>query len=389
MLTSLLKHRMNILYLADPNSIHDQKWISYFSADNLDHVYILPRIIHRSYQATELQRSGVNLLRPIPDFSILRFYRTLYTALKIQLIIRKYEIDIINIHYAEPNALWCLFRWFFKVPMIITTLGTDVLVTIPEAFSKKTLINYLVAPAYRRAFKEADWITGTSGKQLTSVFEFSGRNSKISIVRTGVNINRLLADTSNYFPLDLEVPYILFPRYIYPIYNHEFCLEAIGLLPNVIKQKYTMVFVGKDSGDEQYQKQLEELMIKMKDVKFKFLPKLTQEGIFELYKRASLVVMTPISDGSPVSAMEAMICKVPLILPPLKYDQEIFGNTTYSFKNWDPLELGLLMRNILTDRNFANAYVEQAYIAVLEKGNFFKEMEKVRKLYQSLIDRNS
>lgn len=380
---------MNILYLANPNSIHDQKWISYFSENNLDHAYILPRIIHSNHQSTELQRSGIKLLKPIPDFSILRFYRTLYTALKIQLIIKKYKIDIINIHYAEPNALWCLFRWLFKVPMIITTLGTDVLVTIPEAFSKKTLINYLVAPAYRRAFKDADWVTGTSKKQLTSVFEFSGRNSNISIVRTGVNINRLLSDTSNYFPLNLEVPYILFPRYIYPIYNHEFCLQAISQLPQEIKQKYTMVFVGKDSGDEQYQRELEELMINMKDVKFSFLSKLTQEGIFELYKRASLVVMTPISDGSPVSAMEAMICKVPIILPPLKYDQEIFGNTVFTFQNWDPFELSLLITNILTDGNFAKAYVEKGYVAVMEKGNFFKEMEKVRNLYQSLIGRNS
>ncbi|HEX5171550.1 MAG TPA: glycosyltransferase family 4 protein [Cyclobacteriaceae bacterium] len=334
----------HILYLADPNSVHDIKWISFFAHENQNTCFLLSRISHyckfenSPHKNDVLRRGNFHLLPPIHDFSIARFYRTIYEAYLIRKIILSNKIDVIHILYAEPNALWCLFRNYFSIPMIITTRGTDVLKTIPEAFKKKDVLNRLVSFAYKKAFDFADWITATSLAQIESIVKFSQRTSRLTIVRTGVDIEQLRADTSNSLLSDDSDPFLLFPRYIKPIYNHEFCLAAIALLPLKIKRDYKMVFVGKGEGDLEYQEKLENLMSQQSEIRFEFLGVLRQEAILELYKRASLVVMVPISDGSPVSGMEALLCGAKLILGPLEYDRDIFSHAV-QLKQWDAKEL--------------------------------------------------
>ena len=139
----------------------------------------MSRKVH--YNNEVLKNDDFKLQKTIPvgsieDFSVVRFYRTIFSAIKLKRLIRKYKINLVHILYAEPNALWCNFRDYLGVPMIITCRGTDVLITIPEAYKKKSLVNYLVAPAYRMAFKKADWVSGTSLSQLKSIENFSHRS---------------------------------------------------------------------------------------------------------------------------------------------------------------------------------------------------------------------
>src|SRR5690606_35676355 len=107
---------MNILFLADPNSIHDFKWTNYFTSKGMVNALLLPREQHWAVYPGKFSTSWARMLIPIPDFSISRFYRTLLAVVRIRRIIKQERIDLVNIHYAEPNALWCIFRWFFGVP---------------------------------------------------------------------------------------------------------------------------------------------------------------------------------------------------------------------------------------------------------------------------------
>lgn len=371
-----------MLYLADPNSIHDIKWITWFTNLDSNKVFILSRKIHNkrfdNYHYHYIKSVGY-----IEDFSIVRFYRTLYTALRIKRIINHNKIDCIHILYAEPNALWCFFRNYFGVPMVISSRGTDVLKTIPEFFKKRSLIDYFVTPIYKIAFQLADWVTGTSQQQLDSIKKFSKRDSRICLVRTGVDLERLLMDTSSFYPLNEYLSFVLFPRFIKPLYNHELCLKAIALLSSEIKSKYKMVFVGKNDGDSKYQLELEKMMNSIHDAHFIFLPKLEQEQIFELYKRASLVVMTPLSDGSPVSAMEAMACGANVILGPLNYDQEIFNDNVNKLSSWNEHELAKLMTRSVTQ---GRRKVNEEWLTLVNRN---LQMKKVWNIYNSLVRSNA
>ncbi len=372
---------MNILFFADPNSIHDLKWITFFSRNDQNRVFLLPRKLHANFSKEKLLREGINTFDPISDFSFTRFLKTILTAGRVRSIVKEYKVDIIHILYAEPNSLWCLFRDYLGVPMIVSTRGTDVLKTIPNAFENRRLINRVVAPAYRRAFKTADWVTSTSAKQIEAVVSFSGRAQAMSIVRTGVDLDSIRQHADFDTPLPKDVKYILFPRYLYPVYNHEFCLETIELLPKGFKEKYAMVFVGKDAGDLAYQRKLTDRMEDIKGVRFLLLPKRNQEEMYALYRNASLVVMTPFSDGAPVSAMEAMLCGIRVILGPLQYDEDLFSSSAKILRRWDSKELVEAIVKELQDGDAKVTLLPQT-IKLMDR-NY--NMDKMNLLYKELL----
>src|SRR5579871_1749477 len=101
---------MNILYLADPNDNHDLNWISFFTEKRNVSAFLVPRTIHKIPPRFEKNNPTIQLLHSIPNFSTFRFYETLATALKIKRTIRKHKIELIHVLFAEPNALWCLFK---------------------------------------------------------------------------------------------------------------------------------------------------------------------------------------------------------------------------------------------------------------------------------------
>ena len=376
---------MNILYLADPNSIHDLKWISFFSIEKKANAYVVPQY-HQYKSFTELQDSELVmrqfkfiLLPPVRGVSVVRFYRSLYDLHVLRKLTREYDIELIHVLYAEPGALWSLGRNYLRVPMILSTRGTDILYTIPNFFTTRGLINKIVSKMYKRAINRVDWITVTSVKQATIISKLTGRKSNMNVIRTGVDIDRIKSDTSEFLPSELKgKDFILFPRLIRPVYNHELSIAAINLLSFGTKQNFKMVFVGMDEPASTYVKLIESQMNELADeVEFVRLPKQSQLAIWELYKRASLVVMTPKSDGSPVSAMEAAVCGARVILPPLDYDYEVFDESFLRLKSFDAQELTLLMEQTL--------YLEKLR-PILDEKKFDRRvyMSKLWKIYQSL-----
>lgn len=141
-----------------------------------------------------------------------------------------------------------------------------------------------------------------------------------------------------------------------------------------------MVFVGKDSGDIEYQQKLVDIMEKMPDVDFEFLERQSQESIFELYKRASLVVMTPVSDGSPVSGMEVLLCGSRLILGPLEYDKDIFSNNVMRLNSWDAGELARCMATLVETKN---QFALSSKVKMLMDRKY--NMEKMGEIYERVI----
>lgn len=374
---------MNILFLIDPNSIHDQKWVSKFTSDNTYNCFFICRKVHFNKSNIESFESASNIsFEGVVDyFSYKKIFNSLAQVRLIKKIISTQNIQIFHIQYAEPNALWALFRRYFKIPVIITCRGTDVLKTIPEHFSKKDLFNRLISISYKFSFQQADWVTFTSTSQLNSVLHFSQKVKNKTIIRTGVDLKKLFSDTSSLLPKNLNKPYFLFPRYLKPIYNHEFTIQALKQLPITIKDKYLMVFIGKDSGVIEYQNFLINQLEEDSQIKYEFLPKLNQASIYELYKNATIIVMTPKSDGSPVSGMEAIALNKKLILGPIEYDQEIFNvPNVYKLKSWSPDELSSLIKFVIKKGNTTRKTDEY-----LNKIDSDYNMQIMNTIYKNLV----
>lgn len=376
---------MKILYLADPNLIHDMRWITTFQA-NGNICYLLPRYHHYIQFTTSKNElsPGICLLAPIKDPSTLRPLRDLFQALRIRRIIRKNQIQLMHVIYAEPNALWGMWRFLIKVPMILTTLGTDVLVTIPAFFEKKDWLSKVISWQYHYALTRFSAITCTSRFQIQRL-PASAMSVPVRLVRTGVDFSKIAnAKPGLARKIGLDKPFVLMPRNMKPIYNHSFTLAAIALLNRELLNKFSFVFVNVNAPDQQYvQRVLSEAKCIQADIRF--FPSFTHVEIISLYKEAELVVMNPISDGSPVSAMEAIACETPVILPPLKYDPDIFG-TAFFFERWDPECLKSKIENVLNlDSQVLNERLSAGSDIIALQGNADRETKKIEMLYRLVL----
>jgi len=92
--------------------------------------------------------------------------------------------------------------------------------------------------------------------------------------------------------------------------------------------------------------------------------------------------MTPISDGTPNSALEAMSAKCPLILSNLDYDKDLFENTCLQLNTFDANEFKHSIESAL--RNYDHSRLSTAFETVKQLGNRSVEMEKLAAIYASL-----
>ena len=339
--------------LGDPDNVHDQKVLVQLLRRGCV-CHVIPRV-HGGVPAAKTHPPkwnppGIHVYRPRASFSLRRWYLTLQTAWFINNLIARHRISNLIVLYCEPAALWTLFSGWWGVKTILFAYGTDVLKAIPGHFQKRDPLNRVIQFLYRHAFARADAVAATSNQQIESLEQAIGPGllqRAPALIRTGIDLEKL----SNFSRRDpahpfQDSPFVFFPRGMAEIYNHEFCLEAIAHLPQSLRNNHLFVFVARDNGIPAYVGKIEEHMSRVA-AKFEFLSAQSQDEMFELYRHCNLVVMTPWSDGTPVSAMEAMFFGKPLILGPLDYDRDLFASPVEVLSRWEPRELALRMEESL------------------------------------------
>lgn len=378
---------MNILYLADHNSIHDVRWINFFADKEGVRCFVIFRSVHKKNidVSQNLLRRQVTLLAAIEDPSTVRPWRNFLQSFRLKRLIESNKIHLLHILYAEPNSLWVNWKWLFRTPVIVTTRGTDILKTIPSFFCGKSFLDKIIARQYRKALREADHLTCTSLSQLESLNRM-GIDRFATIVRTGISVELIRTsnrDVAKVF--GIRKPFVLMPRSMRPLYNHEFTLDAISILPRQIRDEFTFVFVNADTQDRNY---FEYIKRKADGVASSiiFIESLVHADLISLIKQSSLVVMNPHSDGSPVSAMEAIACEIPVILPPLTYDKVVFGEA-FTFDSWRVESLrDMILKVLAMSHNSRTDKIRSQEHQVLINGNIDIEMMKVYRIYEELIN---
>ncbi len=369
---------MNILFLADPNSIHDIKWITYFSSKY--GCYLISRESPNHKPDKKLGEFNINYVGSIKDYSTLKFWKNGLEAKKLKKVIQLYKIDVFHILYTEPNILWAIYKPKFKIPIIASNRGSDILVTINNTFKSKSLLNYFVSKNYKKAFSQCNYITCTSNSQLNTVNALK-LSKQVTLIRTGVDLQAIDRLSKAEVIKGIQKPYVVFPRNMRPVYNHELALKAIKKLPESIKSKYEWVFIDANSSDIEYVTKIKSIIGSIKDTKIHFFYKLTQDALFPLLKNASLAIMTNLSDGSPVSAMEIMYLKTPLLLSPLNYDQAIFSKII-TFKEFNSTSVANSIKTMLfqpKEEGLSN--IKELIKTTCDRND---EMEKLNMLYQTL-----
>ena len=188
------------------------------------------------------------------------------------------------------------------------------------------------------------------------------------------------------YGLNKEELVIFSPRGLASVYNIPTILQAFSEVKKkignvkLILNAYVKNEIGKNQLDKL--KVLAKQLNIQDDIIYKHYT--SDSEMSGIYGLSDLVLSVPFSDGMPVSVIEAMACKVPIICSRLPSLSEILANdeNTLFVNPGDPEELTKNILRLLKDRAMAERFVEANYKIVKDKFNMNDEINKMISIYR-------
>ncbi len=376
---------MNILYLGDINSIHDFKWISFFSLNKDYKTYFFTEIenhelLNKEWEA-KLEEANITILPPIPSFSLNNPFKTLRAISTIKKYLKEYNIDAFHVLFGSPQPIWFNFLPA-SLKKLVTTRGSDVLVLLKEVRESKGIKNKLLYKLLLTGFKKANQIISTSDKQIAYLKDCGIPSSKLNVIKTGVDVDAIQSASLEGAVKTKKSKFIFSARYIGKVYNMDYQFAAIKKLPTHVLENYSFLFIKRKSDSSEFTSRFIEQLNNIKGLSFDVCEDLTQEQLWGTLKASSLTYMVPISDGTPNTALECMAGEVPFIMGDLDYNKELFSDVCVVVKLSDPQDFTNKVESALNE--YPSELKSHALNIVRKFGDRKSEMSKLKALYDQL-----
>ncbi len=332
---------MRILFLSDASSFHTKRWVDYF-ADKGCEPYLFSLEKSLGTKAEEIY------LSPKSKLSFLKYILALP---ELKNLIKKINPDLVNAHFI-PNYgfLGALSK---SKPLIVSTWGSDVLVSPKKSVFHKWRAKYVLS--------KADLVTCDGINLIQGLIQLGVNMEKIIFAPMGVE-QRLLRMRENSIENKEEV-ILLSLRSLEPVYDLKTLIRAIPLILEKINKKIRFWITGE--GNEK--KKLVGLCVSLGiGEKVEFKGRISREELEDDLHKADIYISTSLSDSTSVSLLEAMASGlVPVV-------SDIPGN-----REW--IEEGV--NGFLFPAGDSQA-LAQKIIRVI---NDFKDMVKLRQENQRII----
>ena len=305
--------------------------------------------------------------------------------------ISQHQIEIIHSFYAVPYAFWA-YHVHFK-NHIVTTRGSDVLVDYKIKFHhynnfKERIISYFLKRIFKNALLNAKFITSTSIRQITEIKKIVPSSEKLKLVRTGVDVKnftniyeKLHTQKSNHIT-------VFSNRAIGPLYNIDLIIDAFCLLRKNIKNCIVKLVQINYYGSKEYYRYIQNKIDSLPEFKddITMLPDQSFPDLLQIYKNSDIIISIPSSDGTPVSSIESMLAKKPLIIGNISYDEDLFNeNTVWKICSFSETAIYQKMKEVIeSSEEIKQKKTETAYNIAIQSADFKKEMKKIDQLYYAL-----
>lgn len=346
--------KLQIVFLANANSVHSYKWIKYF-ADREHEVHWI------SFKPnTQGKIKGV-FFYEIKSLFPFNFF-------ELRKIVKKLKPDILHAHYAGVNGFLASLLNFH--PFVLTAWGSDVLIAGKHFFRK-----FFV----KHALRSADLITCDAMHMKDAMIKMGIEEDRMKIIYFGVDVEKF-SPTNEEKKIKNQ---IISLRSFEPVYNIETLIKAVPLVLKDVNE-IKLVLAGDGSKKENLQKLVKELGV---ENVVEFIGRIFQENLPNYLNESSVYVSTSLSDaGIASSTAEAMACGLPCIITDFGDNKEWIKNNESGFlmplKDYRFLaeKIIYLLKNPEERKRLGN----NARKVIEEKNNYYREMEKMEKLYSSL-----
>jgi len=292
------------------NLLNDAVWLPLFNfgilREFLISLIIKPKTIKILYLIIKNSRSFKIILK-----NIIVFPKAVYIAKHI----RKIPIDHIHAHWGSTTSTMALIiSEMTGIPWSMTLHRWDIMEN-----------NLLKIKAEKAAFLRC---ISENGKN--EVLQIVGKQfkHKVKVLHLGVNISNR---TFDYKKVNRRKFVISCPANIIPVKGHKYLIEACYLLNKRGISNFKCLIIGDGPLEADVKKQV--CLLKLENT-IKFLGRLPHEKIIQMYEKSEVdVVILPSivtndgeKEGIPVSLMEAMAYRIPVISTNTGSIVELLGN---------------------------------------------------------------
>lgn len=372
---------MKICFVASADSIHTARWVTYFI--NAGHeVHLISHkgrdikgiIFHR------LKTLGRSRFEP-EHIRIIDMFTYVYFAIQTRKIIKKIKPEIIHAHNVILGGFYATRLRFH--PLVVTAWGTDVLIAPKKSFILKKIAKLVLT--------RADILTCDGRNTEKAMMRLGAVAQKIKIIYFGIDTKKNTPekrDESLRKKLNIKnACSVISLRSFKPIYNIETLIKAI---PLVLSQNSNVKFILAGTGEQELK--LKDLAVKLGVEKnIIFTGNLTEEEIPVYLASSDVYVSTSLSDsGLAASTGEAMACGLPVISTEVGAIHDWLNEGEGGFII--PAEMPDILANriihLLKNKDTIRKYGEINRRTITEKQDYYKEMEKMEKIYLELVSKN-
>ena len=334
--------------------------------------YMIPPSLQRLTQdsgiPTNLKKSFLAKLQ-VPPFLL---------AFLIKGLVRSLSSDIIHAHWTAAGFIGGILKTLSRKPLIITVHGSEIYL-VHSRIGKKIALSIL---------KRADFITAVSKGLVLELLDWGIDEKKVRLVPNGVDSTAFSPKDPVNTKEDLDfisnMKHVLFVGRLAPVKGVEYLIQAI---PAVIKgfKRVHFVIVGDGDSTHALQKLAEQLKI---NEYINFVGRQPHEKIAEYMAISDILVLPSLSEGLPVTVLEAMACGLPVIATRVGGIPEIVldGVTGYVVPPKSPKEISDKISLLLKNPNQCKA-MGQSGKDLLEKLDLSwkNAAKKTLEIYQDIL----
>ncbi len=354
--------------------------------ENGHNVYLITRKVNESPAYEKLD--GIHVIRVSPSFKRTSFWNKvgllLNQVISTFLLYRKAKFEIIHCHGILPAFSGLPARFVLKVPLVITTHGTELL--WPSWCWWKSRIEIKMSLLFEKfVMNNVDCIVAQSEGVMIYMRRIYGEqlSKRIKIIPTGVDESKFCRLVKSEKPP--EKPIILFVGALSKVKGIDILIEATSHVLMKIPQA-SLFIIGAGPQREKLEKLAEQLRISDSII---FQGEVTNDNMLvELYNKASVIVL-PSNVGGPIACtiLEGMSVGKPVI------STNVVGGIPDVIRNgengtlvrpYDPNQLANAIIQLLMNPNLAKRmgdlgrkFVEEKYTldhVTLQLENLYKEL---------------
>lgn len=381
---------MKIAYISNFLNIHDYRGLEKLVSKGYETTYItfnqnkIPDYID-SLKGLEIFQFNLPFDLSKKSFYIIKVFKKIvnfiFVLKKLRWIDEVVDPDVVHSGYLQQEGFWAVA--VKKKPTLMVIQGSDIFIQAKD-FLGRIRAKYVL--------KRSDWIACDCQHMVDAVWKvFPFPKDKISVFPWGIDLNLFRSGDKNNNIRRIngweENPIVISTRSHSPVYSVETLIDAI---PIAIKENPKIRFI--ITGDGPNRKMLENMAKQLGVWDFvKFMGAIPNDKLPEFLCASDIYVSTSKSDGTSLSLLEAMACKLPVVLTDLppnkewivhgeggyvypvrnhgmlaKYIIELIGNSSLRHRMGEE-NLNIVRRNGDWDKNFL--ILEQIYHKISEKDN--------------------